>query len=225
MTAPRAVLIDAMGTLVRLRPPEPLLAAALREHAGVQVTEEEAGRGFAAEVGYYMQHQIEGRDAESLADLRRRCAAVLAGELGLGDADPEAVTRAMMAGLAFEAYPDSAPALRGLRARGVKVVAASNWDCSLPEFLAGAGLWDLLDGAATSAEAGAAKPARAVFDRALALAGVGPDEAVHVGDSPEADIEGAAAAGIRGVLLVRDGRPPEGAVGSLAELPALLFGA
>lgn len=220
---PRAVLFDAMGTLVHLRPPAPLLAEALRKHAGVEVSEEEAGRGFAAEVGYYMEHQIEGRDAESLAGLRRRCAAVLARELGLEHADPEPLTRAMMAGLSFAAYEDSAPVLRDLRARGVAVVAASNWDCSLPEFLRGAGLWDLLDGAATSAEAGAAKPDPAVFERALAIAGVTPGEAVHVGDSPEADLEGARASGVRGVLLVRDGEPPPGAIASLAELPSLLF--
>ena len=44
-----------------------------------------------------------------------------------------------------------------------------------------------------------------------------------MGDSLEADVEGARAAGVRGLLLVRDGEPPAGveSVESLAELPAL----
>jgi FMN phosphatase YigB (HAD superfamily) len=42
---------------------------------------------------------------------------------------------------------------------------------------------------------------------------------VHVGDSPEADVDGARAAGVRPLLLARDGG---GDLRSLAELPALL---
>ena len=51
-----------------------------------------------------------------------------------------------------------------------------------------------------------------------------PGEAVHVGDSLENDVAGARAAGIRPVLVARDGAAPGGveAIRSLAELPALL---
>lgn len=220
----RAVLVDAFGTLVRLDPPAPRLVRELRERLGVEVSEERAERGFAAEIGYYLEHQLEGRDQASLADLRGRCAAVLARELGIEDAEPAAVTGAMLTALSFTPYPDAAPALEQMRARGLTVVVASNWDCSLAHFLREAGLWDLLDGAVTSAQAGAAKPDPAVFRAALAVAGVEPEQALHVGDSPEGDLEGARAAGVRGVLLVRDGRPPEGALTTLAELPALVFG-
>jgi FMN phosphatase YigB (HAD superfamily) len=81
-----------------------------------------------------------------------------------------------------------------------------------------------VDGTASSAVVGAAKPAPAVFQDALRLAGVGPDEAVHVGDSLEGDVDGARAAGLRAILLQRHGEPPEGVetITSLAELPALL---
>ena len=46
------------------------------------------------------------------------------------------------------------------------------------------------------------KPHRAPFDRALSLLGVGPDEAMFVGDDPRWDTVGAQGAGIRPVLLV-----------------------
>ena len=77
----------------------------------------------------------------------------------------------------------------------------------------------------TSAECGRrASPTRAVFGRALELAGVEPAEALHVGDSLENDVAGARAAGIRAVLVARDGGAPAGVetVRSLAELPSLV---
>jgi putative hydrolase of the HAD superfamily len=45
-----------------------------------------------------------------------------------------------------------------------------------------------------------------------------------VGDSLDNDVAGARAAGIRPILVARDGHPPPGveAIRSLAELPALL---
>jgi putative hydrolase of the HAD superfamily len=104
------------------------------------------------------------------------------------------------------------------------VVIASNWDCSLPEWLGPAGIMELVDGVVTSAEVGAPKPNTRVFERALAIAGVEPQEALHVGDKVDNDVEGARAAGVRGVLLQREGDPPAGveAISSLRELPALL---
>jgi putative hydrolase of the HAD superfamily len=55
----------------------------------------------------------------------------------------------------------------------------------------------------TSAAAGTRKPAPAIFEQALAVAGVGRDEAVHVGDSLEEDVAGARAAGIEPILIRR----------------------
>jgi putative hydrolase of the HAD superfamily len=68
---------------------------------------------------------------------------------------------------------------------------------------------------------GVAKPDRAIFSHALELAGAGPEEALHVGDSPVEDVEGALAAGLRAVLVVRDGAVPPvevPVIGSLQEL-------
>lgn len=58
-----------------------------------------------------------------------------------------------------------------------------------------------------SEEIGIAKPDPAIFAEALRLASVRPDEAIVVGDSPEFDIAGASAAGIRAIWLNRTGRP------------------
>ena len=185
------MLLDALGTLLRLVPPAPRIAAAL----GVSVADADAA--FRAEVAYYLEHHLEGRDPESLAALRRRCAEVFAGALG---ADPEPAAAALFGAIRFEPYEDVAAALALLRPR--RLVVCSNWDCSLHGVLAGAGIE--VDAVVTSAEAGAAKPDPAVFRAALAAAGCAPGEAVHIGDSAEHDVAGAEAAGIRAVLLRRD---------------------
>jgi putative hydrolase of the HAD superfamily len=97
------------------------------------------------------------------------------------------------------------PALGALRDRGLSLVCVSNWDCSLSEVLARCGVSELLDGVVTSAEVGAGKPDPEIFAAALALAGCEPQEALHVGDTPEEDAEGAAAAGIPYLLVDREG--------------------
>jgi putative hydrolase of the HAD superfamily len=202
----RAVLLDGLGTLVALEPPAPLLAAQLRSELGIELSAQEAEGAFAQEIAYYREHHVEGCDESSLEDLRRRCAEVLRGALPPRAARVLTVVQvqeAMLGALRFTAYPDAAPALRALRARGVKLVVASNWDVSLPTVLEAAGLSELLDGVLTSAGVGAPKPAGEVFRAALALAGVSAEQALHVGDSPEHDVGGARAAGVAAVLLRR----------------------
>lgn len=220
---PRAVLIDALGTLVELQPPAPRLRALLADE-GFDVSEQLAAAGIGAEIGYYLAHHLDGADRESLEDLRDRCATAMIEALELPGLDHGTARRVMLAALEFEAYPDSAPALAALRKAGLRVVIASNWDCSLPDWLGPTGLLELVDGVVTSADVGTAKPSPEVFTRALELAGVRADEALHVGDSLDNDIEGARAAGVRAVLVQRQGEPPPDVetVRSLTELPSLL---
>ena len=201
----RAVLIDALGTLVELQPPAPRLRAALLATTGCDIGAEASERGFAAEITYYLDHHMEGSDPAGLERLRDACARVMSEAIALPDLDFAAVRDAMVASLEFKAFRDAEPALRTLRARGLRLVAVSNWDCSLSHWLDSAGLGELLDGAVSSAEVGEAKPAPAIFRAALAVAGVEADEAVHVGDSMARDVAGARAAGIRPVLVMREG--------------------
>jgi putative hydrolase of the HAD superfamily len=223
----RAVLLDGMGTLLALAPPAPALVRALRVEHGLRIAPAAARRAFGAEIDYYRAHHHEGRDAGTLEDLRRRCAAVLRDEL------PEAVARAlslsqltaaMLAALRFAAYPDASATLAALRARGLTLAVVSNWDVSLPAVLDAAGLAGMLDAVLTSAAVGAPKPGRAIFQAAIALAGVAPEQAVHVGDSIAHDVIGARAAGVTPILLRRAGGEPEAAppgvavISSLAEL-------
>jgi putative hydrolase of the HAD superfamily len=192
----RAVFLDALGTLVELEPPW----VSLRDRVPEEVSDERLIAALRAEMAYYREHAHEGRDEASLAELRERCAAIVSERLGLEISVDELVDA-----IRFFAYPDVAPALSDLRERGLKLVAVSNWDCSLPRVLERCGLDGLLDGTVTSAEAGSRKPEPEIFGTALELAGCGPSEALHVGDTAEEDVAGARAAGIRPLLIDRDG--------------------
>ena len=191
----KAVLLDALGTLVELEPPWVHLAEAL----GTQPEERLVG-AVRAEMDYYRAHSHEGRDADSLAELRGRCAAVLSEALG-----EEISVQTMMSAIRFRAFPDAAPALAELRKLGLKLVCVSNWDVSLPEVLERCGLHGALDGVVSSADAGVRKPNPAIFAPALELAGCAPAEALYVGDTPEEDLAAASAAGIPALLIDRAG--------------------
>ncbi len=219
----KAVLFDALGTLVRLEPPAPRLRAALERATGVDVGAEAAERGFAAEIAYYLENHMRGGHETGLRALHDDCAAVLHGALGVGGLARADVRAAMLASLEFTAFPDAAPALRALRSRGAGVVVVSNWDRSLGAALERAGLGALVDGVVSSAEVGQAKPAPEPFRAGLELAAVSARDALFVGDSPETDVAGARAVGMRAVLVARDGAAPAGTevITSLETVPSL----
>jgi putative hydrolase of the HAD superfamily len=226
----RAVLLDALGTLLELNDPGPPLAAELAA-LGVAVSIEEARAAVAAEMTYYKDHHDEASDRHRLEDLRGRCAEVLR------DALPPAaralgiprLTEALLAALRFRPYDEVPGTLAALREQGFVLVVLSNWDVSLHDQLEATGLAPLVDGAVSSAEVGVGKPHPDIYTRALEVAGVGAGQAVMVGDSPDTDVAGALALGIAAILVDRWGavdpaQVPEPArrVSSLAEVPALI---
>ena len=188
-----AITVDAFGTLVELGEPYERLRTALAER-GVERDRETVAKAFAAEVAYYLPRAHEGSDAESLAHLRRDCAAVFLDAAGVS-LDPDEFAAAYVASLGFRPLPGSESALERLQAAGLVLACVSNWDVSLPDQLAGIGLARLFAAVVSSAEAGAPKPDPRPFELALAKVGVEPGRALHVGDS-DADRDGAAEAGL-----------------------------
>lgn len=219
----RAVLLDALGTLVELERPWPHLVAELGAR-GLAVDESDARRAMLAEMAYYRAHHDDASDRAGLADLRRRCAQVVRAELG-AELAVEEVEAAMLAAIRFRPYPEVPGVLAALRARGCALVVVSNWDVSLHGVLAQTGLRERVDAVVTSAELGVAKPDPAIFAHALELAGsVPPDEALHAGDDVAADVEGARAAGIAAVLVARDGHGAPPGVRVVRTLEGLISG-
>jgi putative hydrolase of the HAD superfamily len=228
-TTRRALLLDALGTLVELPPPAPALREELSARFGIDIGLDQADAALRAEIAYYRSHLQQARDAPSLAELRCRCTEVLRSALPAGAqlaaVGTEALTGALLGALRFRAFDDARPALTAARASGQRVIVVSNWDVSLTEVLERIGLAPLVDAVVISAVIGVRKPSPAIFEAALRLAGVAAAEATHVGDNLEEDVAGALAAGVEAVLLRRDGgAAPEG-VATIRTLTELGSGA
>ncbi|HET8643868.1 MAG TPA: hypothetical protein VFO85_00165, partial [Vicinamibacteria bacterium] len=116
----KAVLLDALGTLLRLEPPAPALRRELAAR-GVDVDAAAAERAMAAEIAYYRAHNLEGGDRSRLADLRHRCAHVLAQALP-EPVEPDVAHASLLAALRFTAWEEAPAALESLRAAGLRLV-------------------------------------------------------------------------------------------------------
>lgn len=121
----------------------------------------------------------------------------------------------------FEIYDDVAPVLAKLSASGFVLGVISNSHRSLEAFKTHFKLDSLIGATISSAEHGFMKPHRSIFDAALQQARVTAGEAVMVGDSLKADIEGAQAAGMRGILLRRSGERPATLPSSISLITSL----
>ena len=105
----------------------------------------------------------------------------------------------------LDLFDDVVPALELLKRRGIVLGVISNLRRDMGELCKQLRLKPYLDFCVTSWEAGAEKPHTPIFLAALQRARVSANEAVHVGDQYQADVEGARAVGIRPVLLDREG--------------------
>ena len=124
-------------------------------------------------------------------------------------------------------YDDTVPTLQHLRDAGLRLAIVSNWDTPLDPLTERLGIAHYFDiiVASHDARVRSAKPDPHIFNYTLTAVGVSAAEAVHVGDTYEADIIGAKDAGIRPILIDRDGTQTgrwHETIQSLFELPALL---
>ena len=106
------------------------------------------------------------------------------------------------------AIRSSLEALPALAATGVRLAIVSNSDGTVEERLGRAGVAQVGPGPGValvalidSGAVGVEKPDPRIFELALTACGVGPQAAVHVGDSRLTDVAGAVAAGIRPLHL------------------------
>jgi putative hydrolase of the HAD superfamily len=97
-------------------------------------------------------------------------------------------------------YSDVSPVLSTLRER-YRLVSVTNGNADVER----TPLRGLFHGAFRAEDVGAAKPDPALFQAALALAGVGPEQSLHLGDDPVLDVEAARRLGMRAVWVNRGG--------------------
>jgi putative hydrolase of the HAD superfamily len=235
------VCLDAGFTLLAPRRTLAQTLAGVLEQRGHPVSTDEIHRAWEVADRWFWdeyhrpENETWGHD-DRIEQTWRDYHTVMLDELGYHDRSHEfldAILASQFAPDSWELYPDVEPALSSLRQLpGLQLAVVSDWGSNLPGLLAGLGLDRYLDFVLASGAVGVSKPNPAFFRIALERAGVEPAAALMVGDSLRADVQGAQAAGMDGVLLLR----PEGAaqtdqliegvpcISTLAELPPLVSG-
>jgi putative hydrolase of the HAD superfamily len=102
----------------------------------------------------------------------------------------------------WELYPDVIEVLEALRPR-FELAVISNFDGRLRMILEQLGLSQFFSHVFLSSELGADKPDPLIYQRALRLSGLAPNETLHAGDDPVRDWAGAEAAGLAVFRLER----------------------
>lgn len=121
-------------------------------------------------------------------------------------------------------FPEVIDTLTRLRRSGVKLGIITNGSNRVQEEkIRRLGLAGLMDVVLVSEREGVRKPDAEIFERALERLGVTPSDAWFVGDSPDADIAGAIAAGLRAFWReCTDWPPPTVACETIRSLDQLL---
>lgn len=147
-------------------------------------------------------------------------------ELGIDDENLVAELFALFSSSAsYQLFDDVKPAVDALTSGGYRLGLISNFETWLEDMLVDLELGDVFDPVVISGREGIEKPDPALYRIAVERAGIDPSRALHVGDSPQMDIEPALAVGLQAVLLDRSDRyagGPYPSIASLAELPTLL---
>ncbi|GAB4294432.1 MAG: HAD family hydrolase [Oscillatoriaceae cyanobacterium] len=103
----------------------------------------------------------------------------------------------------WDLYPDVYPQLQRLQSLHIQLGVLSNFDSRLYSVLKALKLDHFFSSVTISTAVGAAKPDPHIFTVALAKHQCPPHQAWHVGDSHKEDYLGAAAAGLRPILVQR----------------------
>ena len=206
------IVLDAVGTLIE---PTPSVAAAYTAAAlrqGVALDRGEVRARFIRHFGADDADDLRGPLATDEARERARWRRIVGGVL------PEVPDPAR----AFEElwdhfgrpdswrpFDDVAPALDRLELAGIALRVASNFDGRLRGVLLGLpGLGSLAGDVVISSEVGYRKPHPEFYRAACDRLGLTLDRVLCVGDDPENDVRGPRRAGLRAVLIDRDGRAP-----------------
>ncbi len=200
--APRALLCDAVGTLIRTR-----------EAPWVTYVRFAAAHGIACDPAL-----VEAKLREALGALRPPAGAapgtfeareredwraVVRASLGRAAAEGpcfDALFAFYATGAAWEVLPGAQAALGSARARGLRTAVASNMDHRLPRVLGELRLAPCFDAVVIPSSCGFAKPDPRFFRSACERLDVPPEASLYVGDRGPGCVEAARSAGLPAVL-------------------------
>jgi putative hydrolase of the HAD superfamily len=201
-----AILFDAVGTLILLREPVGATYARSAARRGVRLPASRLDDAFARVLAAAGPNVHPGVPRAEVAERERawwraRVRETFRAADGMARFDDFEACFAELwqhyAGAeAWRLAPGAREGLEALAARGLRLGVLSNFDQRLPGILRALDLEAYFDAVTLPADAGAAKPAPAIFAVALARLGVPADRALYVGDHAEQDLAAAAGAGL-----------------------------
>lgn len=224
----RAVLFDAVGTLLRPEPAVAVAYAAAGRRHGAMLDDGEAGCRFQHAVA--RQDELDRRlhanrtcQAREVDRWRQIVADVFAGEASV-DAIFADLWQHFASPASFRLFDDAASSWQRLAGAGVTVGIASNFDDRLIAICRATEPLAACPHVFVSSQVGWRKPGQAFFAAIEERLGLTPAELMLVGDDLENDYRAALAAGWQAVLVDRAESHNESvAIGSLAELPDLVL--
>lgn len=189
----KALLVDAVGTLVIPSQPMAQIYRQIGEKYGVDYSEDEILKRYR-----WAYEQPWGRSRlRYVNDGRPFWQHIVSSSTGCSDSQYfEELYNYYSTEKAWHLCdPDAERVFQALRAAGVKLAVVSNFDTRLRPVLRALNCDHWFDAVAVSAEVEAEKPNPTIFLKACELLGVTPEDAVHVGDDRRNDIWGARDAG------------------------------
>jgi putative hydrolase of the HAD superfamily len=207
----KAIVFDAVGTLIHPDPPAALVYAAVGADFGCHLTAEVVALKF--EVAFQQEDEIDRQAGYRTSEQREydRWRRIVAQVLD-GVADQEACFRVL-----FDHFsqPRSWRCEKGLdalflqlRRHGFHLAMASNYDRRLRQVAAGLPPLDMLDPLFISSEAGYRKPAPEFFTLLCQQLALPAQHVLYVGDDPANDYAGAQAAGLHAILFDPNSKSP-----------------
>jgi len=204
----RAVLFDVDFTLARPGPelgPEGYVRAGARHGLTLDPSRYEVGRQAA--LAALERHPELEHDDEIWFTFTERIVRGMGGSPPASHDCAVEITRGWERHENFELYEDVMPVLDELRRAGLKIGLVSNSARDVHAFARHHALE--IDAGISSFHHGKTKPHASIFRAVLDLLEVSPPEAAMVGDTIEADIDGALALGMQAVLVDRLDQHPE----------------
>ncbi|MDO9333682.1 MAG: HAD family hydrolase [Dehalococcoidales bacterium] len=214
----KAVFFDWFNTLAHYHPPREELERQALQELGFAVSPQVVSRGlYLADKNFYEENArlpIRQRSPEEQARIYAGFQLTILQEASITPKQDLVLKlmsrmRELNATMKFILYDDVLPTLKAVKGRKLTVGLLTNLQREIDSMCRELGIASYIDFTVTSGEVGADKPQAPIFLKALELAKIKPQEAIHVGDQYNNDVKGARAVGIVPLLLDRTNLYPE----------------
>ena len=226
--AVRALVLDAVGTVIEPDPPVAIAYSDWGRRHGVPLSPDEIARRFRSALGRWQSGAGTARgDPLAVTSERReryrwrRLVGEVFAELDEPRLSPlfDSLWGHFGEARHWRLCEPLEPVLEACRRRRVRLAMASNFDARLLRIVRDVPALRCLDQVFVSSQVGYAKPSRWFYERIRLRLELPAAALLMVGDDPLRDVSAPRGAGWQAVHLCRQGRRSPRAIGSLAELP------